>query len=87
VFVCEEHGNDPHHTVSRYILEQTSMRAILHNPVTDRFEFLTELATLDRLKTTSNIGYNIFATSSPLWIERILGIDAGATRRVMQGGR
>lgn len=60
------------------------MQAIIHNPVTDRFEFLTDLSTLDRMKTTSNIGYNIFATSSPFWIERIPAIDAAAIRRVMR---
>ena len=27
VILCEEHGNDPHHTVSRYILEQTPLEA------------------------------------------------------------
>jgi FkbM family methyltransferase len=84
VFVCEEHGNDPHHTVSRYILERTPMKAIIHNPVSDRFEFLTDLSTLDRMKTTSNIGYNIFATASSFWTERILAIDTAAVRRIMR---
>ena len=28
VLLCEEHGNDPHHTVSRYILEQTPLKQI-----------------------------------------------------------
>jgi len=83
VVVCEEHGNDPAHTVTRYILEQTPMQAVVHNPDTDRFERLTDLATLDRMKTTTNIGYNVFASASSFWIERILKIDAAATRRLM----
>jgi FkbM family methyltransferase len=83
VVVCEEHGNDPLHTVTRYILEQTPMQAVVHNPDTDRFERLTDLATLTRMKTTTNIGYNVFASASPFWIERILKIDAAATRRLM----
>lgn len=83
VVVCEEHGNDPAHTVSRYILEQTPMQAIVHNPLTDRFERLTDLSTLDRMKTTTNIGYNVFASASPFWIKRILRIDPAATRQAL----
>ena len=32
VMLCEEHGNDPHHTVSRYILEQTPLKLIVYDP-------------------------------------------------------
>lgn len=81
--VCEEHGNDRGHAVTRYIIEQTPMQAVVHNPESDRFERLTDLATLDRMKTTTNIGYNVFASASPFWIERILRIDTAATRRLM----
>ena len=32
VILCEEHGNDPRHTVSRYILEQTPLKLIVYDP-------------------------------------------------------
>ncbi len=83
VVVCEEHGNDPSHTVSRYILEQTPMKAIVHDPATDRFEALTELSTLDRIKVASHVGYNVFATSSAFWEQRIYGLNSGNARRAM----
>jgi FkbM family methyltransferase len=83
VVVCEEHGNDPTHSVSRYILEQTPMKAIIHDPVTDRFEALTQLSTLDRIKVASHVGYNVFATSSAFWEERIYGLNSGNARRAM----
>jgi FkbM family methyltransferase len=83
VVVCEEHGNDPTHSVSRYILEQTPMKAIIHDPATDRFEALTQLSTLDRIKVASHVGYNVFATSSAFWEERIYGLNSGNARRAM----
>jgi FkbM family methyltransferase len=81
--ICEEHGNDPHHTVSRFILEQTPMRAIVHDPETDRFEPLTDLAMLDRIKVAAHVGYNVFATSSVFWEQRIYSLNTGHARRAM----
>ncbi len=82
VFYCEEHGNDPNHTVSRYILDRTQLTLIVHDPVSNRFETLTELSLLDRIKTASHVGYNVFATSSPFWLERINNLNAAGSRRV-----
>ncbi len=83
VFICEEHGNDPTHAVTRYIVEQTPMKAIIHDPVTDRFEPVTSLAILDRIKTMSHVGYNVFATSSAFWESRIYALNSGNARRAM----
>ncbi len=83
VFVCEEHGNDPTHAVTRYIVEQTPMKAIIHDPVADRFEPVNDIAILDRIKTMSHVGYNVFGTSSAFWEERIYGLNSGAARRAM----
>ena len=82
VFYCEEHGNDPNHTVSRYILEQTPLTLIVHDPVSRRFETLKELSLLDRIKTGSHVGYNVFATSSHFWLNRINNLNAAGSRRV-----
>jgi len=53
VLLCEEHGNDPDHTVSRYILEQTPLQLIVYDPRTNRLETVTELSILNRIKVSS----------------------------------
>ncbi|KJC35914.1 FkbM family methyltransferase [Bradyrhizobium sp. LTSP885] len=82
VLLCEEHGNDRAHTVSRYILEQTPLKLIVYDPSTNRLETVNELSTLDRIKVSSNIGYNVFGTASAFWQERIDALNAKAARRV-----
>jgi FkbM family methyltransferase len=82
VLLCEEHGNDPAHTVSRYILEQTPLKLIVHDPRTDRLETVTELSILDRLKVSSHVGYNVFGTASAFWLDRIDALNANASRRM-----
>ena len=47
VYLCEEHGNDPRHTVSRYILEQTPLKLIVYDPRTNRLETVTALRLFD----------------------------------------
>ena len=81
VILCEEHGSDPHHTVSRYILEQTPLKLIVYDPRSNRMETVTELSILDRIKVSSNIGYNVFGTASAFWQDRINGLNANAARR------
>jgi FkbM family methyltransferase len=81
VILCEDHGNDPAHTVSRYILEQTPLKLIVHDPRSDRFETITELSILDRIKVASNVGYNVFGTASAFWENRIHSLNASAARR------
>ena len=66
VLLCEEHGNDPDHTVSRYILEQTPLKLIVYDPRSHRLETVTELSILDRIKVSSHVGYNVFGTASTL---------------------
>ncbi len=82
VLLCEEHGNDPNHTVSRYILEQTPLKLIVYDPRSNRLETVTELSILDRIKVSSNVGYNVFGTSSAFWLDRIKALNANATRRM-----
>jgi len=82
VIICEEHGNDPDHTVSRYILEQTPLKLIVYDPRSNRLETVTELSILDRIKVSSNIGYNVFGTASAFWQARISALNANASRRM-----
>ena len=81
VLLCEEHGNDPQHTVSRYILEQTPLKLIVYDPRSNRLETVTELSILDRIKVSSHVGYNVFGTASAFWLDRINALNAKAGRR------
>jgi hypothetical protein len=82
VIICEEHGNDPDHTVSRYILEQTPLELIVYDPRSKRLETVTELSILDRIKVSSHVGYNVFGTASSFWQSRISALNADAARRL-----
>ena len=81
VLLCEEHGNDPRHTVSRYILEQTPLKLIVFDPRSNRLETVTDLSILDRIKVSSHVGYNVFGTASAFWLDRINALNAKAARR------
>ena len=82
VIMCEEHGNDPDHTVSRYILEQTPLKLIVYDPRSNRLETVTELSILDRIKVSTHVGYNVFGTSSAFWQQRIDAFNASTARRM-----
>ncbi|KRR24367.1 FkbM family methyltransferase [Bradyrhizobium retamae] len=80
VFLCEEHGNDPKHTVSRYILEETPLKLIVYDPRSHRLETVTDLSILDRIKVSTHVGYNVFGTASAFWLARIDALNAKAAR-------
>jgi FkbM family methyltransferase len=82
VIICEEHGNDPDHTVSRYILEQTPLKLIVYDPRSNRMESVTELSILDRIKVSSHIRYNVFGTASAFWQSQFNALNVGALRRM-----
>jgi FkbM family methyltransferase len=82
VIMCEEHGNDPRHSVSRYILENTPMNLIVYDPRSGRMETVTELSILDRIKVSSHVGYNVFGTASSFWQHRINELNANRARRL-----
>ena len=79
--LCEEHGNDPKHTVSRYILDQTPLKLIVYDPRSKRMETVTELSILDRIKVSTHVGYNVFGTASAFWQDRFDALNANAARR------
>jgi FkbM family methyltransferase len=81
VILCEEHGNDPQHTVSRYILEKTPLKLIVYEPRSHRLEIVNELSILDRVKVSSHVGYNVFGTASAFWQDRVRTLNANAARR------
>jgi FkbM family methyltransferase len=82
VVLCEEHGNDREHTVSRYILEKTPLTLMVYDPLSSRLETVKELSILDRIKVSSHVGYNVFGTASAFWQNRINALNANAARRM-----
>jgi len=82
VIMCEEHGSDRAHSVSRYILEQTPLTLLVYDPQTARLETVKELSILDRIKASTHIGYNVFGTASAFWQDRINALNAKASRRM-----
>jgi len=78
VILCEEHGNDPLHTVSRYILDRTPLKLIVYDPRSNRLETVTDLSILDRIKVSTHVGYNVFGTASAFWLDRINALNAKA---------
>ena len=82
VVLCEEHGNDRQHTVSRYILEKTPLKLIVYDPRSGRMETVSDLSILDRIKVSTHVGYNVFGTASAFWQDRIKALNAKAARRM-----
>lgn len=71
IIICEEHGSDRDHLVSGYLINETSLRVYIFDPAISRFRHVHELSVLDRIKRFAWVGYNVFATSSELWEERL----------------
>lgn len=72
VVICEEHGSDRTHAVSRHLVEKTSLHLFVFDPAAGRFIQLEEVSGLARIKKHAWVGYNVFATSSSRWRERLL---------------
>jgi FkbM family methyltransferase len=75
VIILEDHGADREHTVSRYLLDETPLRLFVLDPASGRYEPIHDLAILDRIKVSTAFGYNVFATNSSYWEERIRSIS------------
>jgi FkbM family methyltransferase len=79
---CEDHGSDRNHTVSRFILDHTPLKLIVFDPASNRFETLTDVSSLDRIKEVAHVGYNVFGTASPFWQERIRALNASSAQYI-----
>ena len=75
VIILEEHGSDRAHSVSRYFVNETPYKLFVLDPRSQRYEPLVDLSVLDRIKAKSWAGYNVFATNSSFWEERIRSIS------------
>jgi FkbM family methyltransferase len=69
VFVYEEHGSDSGHGATRHVLEVLKLRVFWLG-----HGFLKEITSpddLDRIKKSRRFGYDMVASRSRLWIERL----------------
>jgi FkbM family methyltransferase len=80
VLICEEHGNDPNHTISRHILATTKLKLFCYDRATGHFEHLRDVSSLRRIKQNSNVGYNVLATASAFWESRIRALSGAPER-------
>jgi FkbM family methyltransferase len=72
VVICEDHGADRNHSVTRHLIRSTDLKTFAFDPTKCRFFAVTAPSDLDRIKRHTWVGYNVFATSSPLWQDRLL---------------
>lgn len=71
IVLCEDHGSDTNHTVTRHLMNALSLEVYICDEETGQFDRVTNLQVLEKLKRFSWVGYNVFATSSPFWIDRL----------------
>jgi FkbM family methyltransferase len=72
VVICEEHGSDRTHGITRHLINELSLSAFVFDPFRCRFIRLDRIERLDQIKKHAWVGYNVFATSSALWEQRLL---------------
>lgn len=77
VFICEEHGADRDHLVSRNLLGATPLRLYVFDVAAAGFVRMTDVSVLDRVKRHAWVGYNVFATASPFWQEKLESLGGG----------
>lgn len=75
ILILEEHGGDRDHVVSRFLLNDAACHVFVFDPACARYVPLDDLLILDRIKVNRAIGYNVFATKSAFWEERIRSIQ------------
>ncbi|GGB60594.1 FkbM family methyltransferase [Roseibium aquae] len=80
LFIYEDHGSDPTHSVTRHVMDTLGMRVFGHSVQTGLFE-LRSLDELSRIKTNRRWGYDFFATRDSTWLERLTSLFAAQDRR------
>lgn len=72
VVICEEHGSDRTHGITRHLINEMSLSVFMFDPISCRFIRLNSAESVEQIKKHPWVGYNVFATSSGLWEERLL---------------
>ena len=71
LIIYEEHGSDKTHEVSRYMKDALGMRIFVGDENRVNMREIVDYADIDCLKTNKRKGYDIFASASELWIDRL----------------
>lgn len=71
LLICEDHGSDPTHGVSRHLMKDAALSLYIFDPAAWRFVRIDGPAVLDRVKRYRWVGYNVFGTRSPIWEDRL----------------
>lgn len=67
LFICEDHGADRDHAVSRFLLNEAGLQVFMFDPEFGELRRVESLDVIDRIKRHSWVGYNVFATLSDVW--------------------
>jgi len=71
LIIYEEHGADKSHEISRYLKDELGMRLFISDAKRLQIIEISNYNQLDVLKTNSRKGYDLFASTSDFWIERL----------------
>lgn len=71
LIIYEEHGNDPTHEISHFIRDELSMRLFMGTRDGKFVTEITDWAQLDNLKQNPREGYDILASNSGFWLEKL----------------
>jgi len=78
MIVYEDHGSDRDHEVSRFLKDQCLMK-IFHFDG-EIMQEVVDYGTLDAIKKNPRYGYDLIATKSPFWLEKLsMHIDTNLT--------
>jgi FkbM family methyltransferase len=85
VFIYEDHGSDPTHNTTATVLGKIGLRVFWLGDGNARE--IAEPAGLDAIKASRRYGYDLAATRSPFWIEKLEAIvSQRSTGRVSHAG-
>ena len=69
--IVEDHGADRSHAISRYLIEEADCHLFVFDKAAGDYRALTDISALDAIKKSTIFGYNIIATRSASWRDRI----------------
>jgi len=69
--IYEEHGADTDHEISKYLKDQLGMRLYFGGADGKKLHEINSYDAITKLKTSKRVGYDLFATSSEFWIDRL----------------
>lgn len=69
--IYEEHGSDIDHEISRYLKSHLNMRLYFGGSDGKKMTEITSFDEISKLKTSKRYGYDLFATASDFWVDRL----------------